>query len=47
VRNAAFAVTRRLLAGLSRFDVDRPAPAPPQRERTVYANLGQRAAGGG
>jgi peptidoglycan glycosyltransferase len=47
VRNAAFAVTRRLLAGLSRFDVDGPAPAQPQPGRTVYANLGQRAAGGG
>jgi peptidoglycan glycosyltransferase len=47
VRNAAFAVTRRLLDGLSRFEIDRPAPGQPQRGRTVYATLSQQAAGGG
>jgi peptidoglycan glycosyltransferase len=47
VRNAAFAVTRRLLEGLSRFDVDRAAPAPSRRGRALYATLGQQAAGGG
>ena len=47
VRSAAFAVTRRLLEGLSRFDVDRPAPPPPQRGRAMLATLGQQAAGGG
>jgi peptidoglycan glycosyltransferase len=46
VRNAAFAVTHRLLEGLARFDLDRAAPAPPQRGRAVYAMLGQRSAGG-
>jgi peptidoglycan glycosyltransferase len=47
VRSAAFAVTRRLLEGLARFDVDGRAPQSPQRGRAMVATLGQRAAGGG
>jgi cell division protein FtsI/penicillin-binding protein 2 len=46
VRSAAFAVTRRLLEGMARFDVDREAPAPAQRGRALYATLGQQAGGG-
>ena len=43
----AFAVTHRMLEGLSRFEVDRPAQSAPERGRAAYATLGQRAAGGG
>jgi Penicillin binding protein transpeptidase domain len=45
VRSAAFAVTRRFLEGLARFDA--PSPPAPLRRGTVVANLGTQAAGGG
>ena len=48
VRSAAFAVTHRLLEGLARFEVDRPAAQPPPaRNRPVFAALDHQAAGGG
>jgi hypothetical protein len=48
VRGAAFAVTRRFLEGLARFEPPTPAPAQPVPHRgTVLARLGVEAAGGG
>jgi hypothetical protein len=48
VRSAAFAVTRRFLEGLARFDRPTSAPAQPVPHRgTVLAGLGVEAAGGG
>jgi peptidoglycan glycosyltransferase len=49
VRNAAFAVTHRLLQGLARFEAKPPAARPQRHRGTVVANLGAeaRAAGGG
>jgi hypothetical protein len=47
VRSAAFAVTRRLLEGLERFEADSPTEQKPSSHRPLFASLGQRAAGGG
>ena len=47
VRSAAFAVTRRLLEGLERFEADRPEEPQPQRHRPIFASLAGQTAGGG